>query len=202
MRYKKKQPISPQQAASQPSNSEVIHMGMLYVVDVRLVHANTGEKYKHKLIMVGCEHDDIERKLRWIFDATVYKEMSITGIEKVREKIHFLSTVITQVTANNPVIAREEGSQIVLQQTGRQEPYDPRLYAVGITTTMLAKDESHALHKVGHALVSQATEGKSHAGAALSTNSTVVIEEVHQSSGYAMPRNVSNEVNRAHMVRG
>lgn len=73
-------------------------LGMLYIANVRLVN-RASETIKHRVLLVGCEADDIERKLRWLFDATTYKEMSITGVEKVREKVHFLSTVITQAPA-------------------------------------------------------------------------------------------------------
>ena len=67
---------------------------------------------------------------------------------------------------------------------------------------MLAKDEEHALRKLSHALMSHATGGHSHSGASLSADSTVEIEEVPRANGYATARDVSNEVNHAHMVRG
>lgn len=202
MRYKKQPvPLRPN-VAPQPMADTVL-LGMLYIVDVRLVRHDTGEKHKHRLLLVGCEHADIERKLRWMFDATEYKGMAITGIEKVREKVHFLSTVVTQPDAPvGPVIARDERSQVVPQQKTLIEPYDPRLFAIGITTTMLAKDHEHALRKLGHALVSHATEGRSHSGASLSADSTVAVEEVPRSNGYATARDVSNEANRAHVMRG
>ena len=201
MRYKKKPALLQQPPARTPSETQLL--GMLFVVNVRLVRHRTRETVKHRLLLVGCEHADIERKVRWMFDVTEYKEMSITGIEKIREKVHFLTTVVTQAGAPAEVsIARDEGTQQVPQQKTTIEQYDPRLFAVGISTTMVAKDAEHALRKVGHALVSYATEGKSHSGASLSEDSTVVIEEVPRSNGYAMPRDVSHEVNRAHVMRG
>ena len=201
MRYKKKPAVLQQAQARTPSDTQLL--GMLFVVNVRLVRERTRETVKHRLLLVGCEHADIERKIRWMFDVTEYREMSITGIEKVREKVHFLSSIVTQAGAPAEVsIARDEGTRPVPQQNGSIESYDPKLFAVGITTTMLAKDSEHALRKVGHALVSHATEGKSHSGASLSDDSTVVVEEVPRSNGYAMPRDVSHEVNRAHVMRG
>jgi hypothetical protein len=200
-RYKKKPvPLRPTPITEvQPT----MLLGMLYVVEVRMVNAVTGEKIKHKLLLVGCEQPDIERKLKWIFDARQYSEFSISGIEKVREKVHFLSTFVTQEKApTSAVIERDERSQVVAGQPMITEPYDPKLYAVGITTMMLAKDEVHAMRKVGHALLSHATEGKSHSGAHLSEDSTIAIEEVPRSSGYAKARDVFSESNRAHFVRG
>lgn len=195
-------PKSPSAATPRPPSEHSL-LGMLYVVNVRLVRADTGEQLKHKLLMVGCEHDDIERKIRWLFNVNEYKELSISGVEKVREKVHFLSTVVTQQHVPvGPVIARDERSQMVPQQKTLIEPYDPRLYAIGVATTMLAKDEEHALRKLGHAMISRATEGKSHSGAALSADSMISIEEVPRSSGYATARDVSSEANRAHVVRG
>jgi hypothetical protein len=192
MRYKKA-----------PVISETALLGMLYIVEVRLVRKDTSEKIKHKLLLIGCEHSDIERKIRWMFNSNEYKEMSISGIEKVREKVHFLSTIVTQLNAPvGPVIERDEGSQVVPQQKTEIDPYAPKLFAVGITTTMLAQDENHALRKIGNALISIATEGRSHSGAALSHDSTVAIEEISRGSGYAMPRDVSKESNVAHLIRG
>ena len=178
-------------------------IGMLYVVDVRLVKAKTREKIRHRLLIVGSEAQDIERKLQWIFDCTEYSEMSITATEKVREKVHFLSTVIEQVSEPvGPVVAVGERTMAVPQQTTSIEAYDPNLYAIGVTTTMLAKDEAHALRKIGRALIVQGTEGKSHSAAGLSDDSTVQIERIPKTSGYAMPRDVSQESNKAHVMRG
>lgn len=177
-------------------------LGMLYIVDVKVDNKSTRETIRHKLLMVGCEASDIERKLAWVFDPAV-NSIQLKGVEKVREKVHFLSSVIKQLNAPvGPVIESGERTQVVPQQTRLIEQYDPKLYAIGISTTMSAKDEEHALRKLGHALVSHATEGKSHSGASLSEDSTVTIEEVPRSSGYAMPRDVSAEANRAHFVKG
>lgn len=178
-------------------------LGMLYIVEVRLVRADTGEKLKHKLLMVGCEQADIGRKLKWVFDSSEYKEFAITGTEKVREKIHFLSTVITQMDEPvSPSISRDEGSQVVPQQKLLTQRYEPKLFAMGVTTTMVAKDQGHAIRKLGYALISSVTEGKSHTGALLSQDSTVTIEEIPLKDGFAKARDVSNEVNKATFVRG
>lgn len=178
-------------------------IGMLYLVDVRLVRAATGEKIKHRLLLVGCEQQDIERKLRWIFDAREFSEFSLGGVEKVREKVHFLSTVLTPAAAaSGPVVEAGERTAAVPQAKTTIEQYDPHLFAVGVTTTMLAKDEAHALRKVGSALIASATEGRSHSAASLSDESQIRVERIPKSSGYAKPRDVSNESNRAHLVRG
>lgn len=185
--------VTPQQAV----------LGMLYIADVRLIRASTGEKVKHRLLLIGCEAQDIERKLRWIFDAREFSEFALTGVEKVREKVHFLSTVVTpDASQAGPVVEVGERTPTVQQGQTISEPYDPNLYAVGITTTMLAKDEAHALRKVGNALLASASGGRSHTAASLSDDSQVQVERIPKSSGYAKPRDVSNEANRAHMVRG
>lgn len=177
--------------------------GMLYIVSVRLVHAQTMETHKHKILIVGCEQKDIERKLRWIFDPLTYKQFSVSEIEKVREKVHFLSTVVTQqADPKGPAIERREGTQVAVQASTLAEVYDPRLYAIGITTTMLARDEEHALRKVGNALIARTSAGKSNSAASLSADSQVSIEQVPLKSGFAKARDTSAEVNRAHFVRG
>jgi hypothetical protein len=176
----------------------------LYVVEVRLVNTVTGERIKHKLLMVGSEAPDIERKLKWIFDGTMYKEFSIASIEKVREKVHFLSTVITQdKSPSGPVVKQVDGSKSVNQSVAAvPTAYAPKLYAIGITTTMVAADEAHCMRKVGHALISHAIEGRSHTGASLSEDSTIAIEEIPRANAYATVRDVSNEINKASFVQG
>ena len=178
-------------------------LGMLYIVEVNVLDKSTNENAKHKLLLVGCEIDDIERKMKWIFD-TGNVSLTIKGIEKVREKVHFLSTVITKdQSANGPVIMRDESSHSINQFSPQlTEAYDPKLFAVGVVTTMLAKDSEHALRKVATALMNRATVGKSHTGASLHDDSTITVEEIPKSNGYASPRDVSSEVNKAHMVRG
>ena len=178
-------------------------LGMLYIVDVTVTDKETSETAKHKLLLVGCEADDIERKMKWIFD-TGNVSLMIKGAEKVREKVHFLSTIITKdQSVSSPVIMRDENSQTVNQFSPQlTEPYDPKLFAVGIVTTMLAKDSDHALRKVATALMNRATVGKSHTGASLHDDSTINVEEIPKSNGYATARDVSNEINKAHMVSG
>jgi len=186
-----------------PRLMEAPLLGMLYIVEVNVMDKSTDETAKHKMLLVGCEADDIERKMKWIFD-TGNVSVMIKSIEKVREKVHFLSTIITKdASANGPVIMRDENSLSIKQFSPQlTEAYDPKLFAVGIVTTMLAKDSDHALRKVATALMNRATVGKSHTGASLNSDSTINVEEIPKSNGYASPRDVSNEVNKAHMVRG
>lgn len=201
MRYSK-------QRKHTPATDSTWLLGMLYVVEVRLVRAATREKVKHRILMVGCEAGDIERKLRWLFDAREFVEFSVTEVRKVKEKMHFLSTTITQESEPAaPIIEREEGSIVAPQQkTIVQELVEieqrPRLYAVGLSTTMPAMSADHAVRKVGHALIRAGSEGSSHAGATLSADSTLTIEEIPFSSGFAKARDVSAEKNEARFVRG
>jgi hypothetical protein len=178
-------------------------IGMLHIVEVRLVSKDSEEKIKHKLLMVGCEAADIERKLRWVFDASKYQSFSVTSVEKVREKIHTLSTVITQEKAETEeTIKRIENTQQIAGVPSMTEQYNPNLYAVGITTTILAADEEHALRKVGRALMERTSQVKSGTAPMLSEDSTIQVEEIPKSSGFVRPRDVSSEVNKAHFVRG
>ena len=183
---------------------QVSVIGMLHIVEVRMVNRHTGETIKQKLLVVGSEAADIEKKLRWVFDISSYAEFSITGVEKVREKVHTISTSITQhrEEAKGPLVKQHGEVKEISQENHGGDKYSPNCYAVGITTTMLAKDEEHALRKVGHAIVSSATGVDSHAGAKLSSGATVVIEKLAKSTGFAMPRDVSSETNNARMVRG
>jgi hypothetical protein len=177
--------------------------GMLYVVDVRMVCIETSEKIRHRLLMVGCEQQDIERKLSWVFDRSKYREFSVSAIEKIREKVHFLHTTITAPEpVAGPVVEVGERTVSVPQQQTQTEAYDPNLYAIGVSTSMLAKDPDHALRKLGRALIARATEGQSHTAPALSSDSQIQVSQIPKRSGYAKARDVSTESNKAHMVRG
>lgn len=177
-------------------------LGMLYIVDVRLV-AKSGERIKQKILMVGCEKADIERKLKWVLDAAQYKEMSISGIEKVREKVHVINTIITEEPSPaGPIVTVGDRSVVVPTAKLHTNDYAPKLFAVGIVTQMLGSDEYHALRKVGNALTTHGLAAKSHNGPRLSEQSTISVEEIPLSSAYAKPRDVSNEINPAHFVRG
>jgi hypothetical protein len=183
------------------SNLNVI--GMLHIVEVRLVSKASGERIKHTLLMVGCEAADIERKLRWVFDASKYESISIDSVEKVRDKVHTLSITVTQEdSAAGATIKRIENTQQVVGVPSMIEQYNPNLYAIGITTTILAADEEHALRKVGRALIERTSEVKSGTAPMLSEDSTIQVEEIPKNSGFVRPRDVSGEVNRAHFVRG
>jgi hypothetical protein len=178
-------------------------IGMLHIVEVRLISKDSGEKIKHKLLMVGCEAADIERKLRWVFDTTKYESFSVSSVEKVRDKIHTLSITVTQEdSATEATIKRAENSQQVVGVPSLIEQYNPNLYAIGITTTILAADEEHALRKVGRALMERTSEVKSGTAPMLSEDSTIQVEEIPKSSGFVRPRDVSGEINKAHFVRG
>lgn len=178
-------------------------LGMLHIVDVRMFKKRTNEVTKQRILLVGCEAADIERKVRWIFDATEYDEFSITNVEKVREKMHILSTVITQRSENTGnQINRPDGTVPVNQMGTKIENNDSKLYAIGITTTMIAIDEKHALRKVARAILVSTSDVKSHSAGSLSDDSTIKVEQIPFGSGYARARDVSGEINPAHFVRG
>jgi len=181
-------------------------LGMLWQVNVRLVRIDTGEVYRHKILMVGCEFGDIERKLRWVFDRSTYSTMEVSGARRVREKIHILSTVITeQKSAPAAVIERDDRSQIVpnpatVTEETAEENYC--LYAVGVVTKMSATDELHALRKVGRALAAKGSPVSSDSAPTLSEDATITVEQISYSSGYAMPRDISDSKTKAHIMRG
>lgn len=175
---------------------------MLYLVGVRFEDAKTREITKQRLLLVGCEAGDIERKLRWIYEADRYTQFAITAIEKVSDKIHVLSTTITQPSdkpANS--ILRDEGRQ---QDVVDPRPELPDLihYAVGISTRVYARDTYHALRKVAAAINAQGTDGLIDTTARLSSDSTVTVEEIAKPGTFATARDVSNVAQKARFVRG
>lgn len=177
-------------------------LGMLYIVQVRMFKRSTGETIKKKLLVVGGEQSDISKKLKWHFDVSEFDEFSITEIEKIRSKIHTLNTTVEQeVSSPNARIKTKEGTKQVYGVSTEKEKYDPNLYAVGVVTTMLGSDEDHALRKVGRALIEMTLDSAAK-GLRLSDESTVTIDQIPKSSGYAKPRDVSSEVNNAHIFSG
>jgi phenylpyruvate tautomerase PptA (4-oxalocrotonate tautomerase family) len=192
MRYKKVKKTT----TSRPETIPVV--GMLYIVEVKMFKRSTGEKTKQKLLLVGAQESDIESKLRWILDASLYDSFVIASVDKVREKVHVLSTVITQEKSQpDAVIDRGGRSENIYQMASN----DRRQYAVGISTIITAEDEAAALRKVGHALINDQVS-LSTTGASLPSSTTIIIEEVAKKSGYATARDVSTEKNRASFVRG
>lgn len=178
-------------------------IGMLYIVEISMYRLSTGEQVKQKLLVMGCEKDDIERKLRWIIDSSKHSGFKITDIKKIREKVHVLSTTVKQPPAAAlEYINRDGGSTAVPAAKTIVAEYKPNLYAIGISTTILAKDEDHAIRKLANILASRDEGKKSTLAAELSQDSIIQIEEVPLSSGYATARDVSSEINNAHFVRG
>lgn len=179
-------------------------VGMLHIVEVRMVTKGSGEKIKQKLLLVGCEAADIERKIKWLFDVNNYEQFSVVSVEKVREKVHVLSTVITdnEVVVSDATIKRSENTQEVFGASGGPRGDSRRLFAVGVTTTILANDENHAVRKVGKALMARGGPVASVEGPKLSADSNVQVEEMSMSSGFSKSRDVSSQINKAHFVRG
>jgi len=175
---------------------------MLYVVEVGMVNISTKKKTRKKLLLVGCERADIARKMKWIIDGSKYERVKVKNIEKIRSKVHLLSTVIVQEKVRTNNIIQQGERSVEVHQTPKHEEYEPKVYAVGVTTTMIAKDESSALRKTGHALVSLNSKLGDKGAATLSTDSTVTIEEVGFGSQHARARDTSSEINDAQIVRG
>jgi hypothetical protein len=178
-------------------------IGMLYIVDVSMSDKGGLKRVRQKLLLVGCEEADIERKIKWIIDGTKYNSFTIKSIVKVREKVHVLSTVYKEAAeVTTPTINRDGGTQVVPQGKTITKKYEPKLFSVGLATTMIGEDEKHALRKIGNALIASASDVKSHSAASLSEGSTLVIEEIALSSGYSKGKDVSAEINNATFVRG
>ncbi len=176
-------------------------VGMLYMVDVNLEDDNLGEIIKHRLIMVGSERSDIDRKIYWMFRDSG-RRVFIVKVKKLREKIHIMRTFVTQKNeAGSVVIDRNDRSQVVTQGVSA-ESNGLKLFAVGVTTSMVAKDDLHAMRKVGNVLISRGTQTEMSSMASLSNDSNVIVEEIAFPRKHASARDVSNEVNRAKFVRG
>ena len=177
-------------------------IGMLYIVHVRMIKKTTKEKVKQRLLMVGCEHKDIARKINWIIDGSKYESVAITDIVKVRQKVHVISTVITQHKEQiGPIISGTENSKYVDQVV----PFDrnpSKLYAIGLTTTMSGCSKGHALRKTARALaISTTDEIKSSNEPSLSEDSIIQIEEIPFRSQHVRARDTSSEINPAHVIR-
>ena len=172
-------------------------IGMLHIVDVRTENTKTGEVGRHKLLMVGTEASDIERKLKWIFDASLYDSVVIKSVEKVRDKVHTISTKITQTktaessACGNPLL---RGGGSITESFG--------VYAIGVVTTLVGRDPDHAIRRLGGALGSRGVQTKSNSSLLLPDDAQITVEELSAATGFVKPRDVSAEVNSARFVRG
>ena len=177
-------------------------VGMLHVARVGMRRKSTGEEITVRLLLVGCESGDIERKIRWLYDQEQFSGLRIEDIEKVRDKVHVLSQKIEQERAPaDAVIERAEGTQEV--RSASREPADElQHWAIALTTRVYARDTAHAFRKIGSALVAEGSEGKSQSAAKLSDDAVLTVEPIGKSSRIARARDVSNETNTATFVRG
>ena len=176
-------------------------LGMLYLVNIKLTCKASNEKIKQRLLVVGCEAGDIERKLRWTMDTSKYDAMMVTSVEKIRQKVHVLSTHIEQLDEglSTPVVQVGDGTKVVDQVV---EDHTITKFAVGLATQVVAVDEDHAFRKIGHALIAHTMSELTSGGARLSSDSTLTIERLAPRDGTARGRDVSNESNSAKIMRG
>lgn len=197
-RYRKPK-VSPTRSLRQ----EHAVIGMLYIVSVRFTDRRSREITKQRLLVVGSEEADIERKLRWIYETDNFCEFALTSVEKVREKIHVLSTVVTQPSEpKKNTILREEGRQEEIKEPPTPDLPEMIHYAVGITTRVYARDHYHALRKIAAAINEHATDGPTSTTSRLSSDSVLQIEEIPKTSPIARARDVSNRLAPAQFVRG
>ena len=177
-------------------------LGMLYLIDVRVSVLSTREIMKHHMLVIGGEEADIERKLRWMFDVTKYTDIRITSCVRIREKMHILrTTLLKESTEPDAVIKRLNDVQNVFQPTQVASSENGKFWAVGLSTTMHGFDEGHCIRKIARALAEAYAPIKNKDAPVLSENSTLLIEEISEPSGFAMPRDVTGEANKAHIFR-
>lgn len=175
--------------------------GQLYLVRVRMEKISTGERIKHRLLVVGAGKEDVDRRMRWHFDAAQMKSFSITQVKKIDKSVTVLSTEVHQEQALvDPTIQRPDGSVVVSTSHGATIAEHLKKFAVGISTTILATDADHAIRSTGRAVMNYGVDNST--GPKLSEDSTVMVEEVSEPSHFAKARDVSAEVNKAHFVRG
>ncbi len=173
--------------------------GQIYLVKVRMERKDTGERIKHRLLVIGGDRDDADRRLKWHFDAGQFTTFSITNFKRVSASVNVLSTEIHQdASTADQAINRAEGT-VRVQTSHGATIGDMKVFAVGVTTKMIARDSEHALRLTGQALIAR---GVGEGAFQLSEDSTVMVEELHRPSQFATARDVSAEVNRAHIVRG
>lgn len=175
-------------------------IGMLHVVSVRAQIESTGEIVKQRILLVSCAEDDVEKKLRWLYDSHEYKTFSISSIERVTQNVHVLSTSIEQERSPADAIIDRDGRSELVRQTPSFDEPTFKQYAVGIATRLWASDEMHALRKCGALLAKSGL--KTSATSHLSEDSTVSVEEIGAASSFARARDVSNEIASATFVRG
>ena len=162
---------------------------------------STGERIKHRLLVVGAGKDDVERRMRWHFDASKMRSLSITQVKKIDSSVTVLSTEVHQENVQvDPTIQRADGTVTVQTSHGATIADSLKRFAIGISTTILAVDAEHAIRSAGRAVMNYGTDNAT--GPKLSEDSTVMVEEISGPSHFAKARDTSAEVNKAHIVRG
>lgn len=176
--------------------------GMLFLIDVTMENKNTNEITLSRFLIVADDESEISSRFTYQHDISDFENVRITNIQKIKQKIHLLSTR-TEIKRDSGNLINKDGLEIPQNNSNKNsKEYLPKIFSIGIATTIVASDEKHAMRKIGSYLLAANTIGGEKTQSPLSENSKVMIEEVAKSSGFALPRDVSNESNRAMIFRG
>ena len=175
--------------------------GFLFLVKIK--ESDNESLLYHEVLIVANTENEIESRLKWSLDIPNTSSLKIVSASKIKQKIYMIKTTHKSTeTPPDSIVKRLEGTNNVYGANQVNSDYKPKLYALGVSTLMPAADESHAIRKVGKALMSKGLKVKNSNSPTLSDDSTLSVEEVSFSSGFSSARDVSSEANKATFVRG
>lgn len=175
--------------------------GSLWLASVRLTDEVAQEASTLDVLCVADTKDDLCARLRWALDIPIGVDVYVMQADKMRGRAYVVSRRVQPMEAPANHMQRPDGSVPVPQQSASR--VDLPLFAVGCATSIRARDESHALRRVGSALMaSGAPKTAAERGAQLPDGAQILVEQISEATGIAMPRDVSTLKVRAHIVRG
>lgn len=154
--------------------------GQLYIVKTRgrLKECRSIEKCSY--ILASNNKDEVEAKLSYFVDLSVYVEFSIKAIERIKPNFHIVSRTV--LSAEEHQAAKEGLHQVSdADQEGSTtlQPAGSHIFAFGCVGHVLAGSESAAIKKVSNFLARKSMGGN--AQLPFASNGHFVIEAVGES---------------------
>jgi hypothetical protein len=159
---------------------------MMFVLQIKAIKKGTGERISAAYLLTGESSTDVVQRLSYVIDVDDFKEIKISSVKKIRPKSHLLWMSVKQAPDEPSFIEnRVEGSASHFQEWGKAvDGYSS--FAIGIACRISAKNEAHALSRLGRHLSMRGNAG--YDADPLSGDSVINVEELGERSNVALPR--------------
>lgn len=180
-------------------------VGQLYVVKTRARIKQDNSIEYASYIVASQSKDEVEMKLSYFVDKSLYSEFSIKAVQRVKPNFHMISRRVVSdeeyaiAKATEDQMAGSDGAEntVTLQKRNRN------IFAFGCVGNILASSEKQAMKRVSDFLARRSMD--SNAKLPFVSAGHLIIEEVGESDSTATPKldKFENEsVGGARMIGG